>query len=1257
MAIITNKELEELLIKYKNGNDTLLIEILDKTSYLIDDVIKNQIYNETYDYELLFELGKFALIDAVKNYNGNKDFKYYAKLSIYYKLKNHLERYPNPGISKDNNVIYENINKILNINLKKQDYLYIRALIESESARAKICIKERFGYNGKCLSVSEIASKYRFNEEAVNNALNRFKNTLLEKYSDMSSKKIVVNKEELSKEFLKPSIFDYFVDSKEDVIWAVSMLPRKNVIYLKYGINLDQNNEIDTFNNNLIANELIKEINLILSEIKSYNFSILSHFKGFSKEQISYAITKLPSIYKDLVYMRYGTDLNKYNMVSHEVVKTINNIIIPELKDILNNIVNKDINKFFSEFTNFTREEVLAAIINLPKTYQSIIYSRYGSKLNEFNTISFSDIVILENNIIPLILKTLNKIKNNLNIFTVLDCHNKELLKKNLLELNNDYQILIYKRFVKKEEFSFDELKKLYLEALPELKGKIISDELLLKQAKRKRSGGRPLLELLSAYSKEEIIIAVNKLDSESKELVFKKYGQNLNEYHKLSDYDTIIYNQKNILRTLKRILSGKKRDYQNVSLLELLKDYSKEEIFEAVSKLDDKSKSLLYKKFGNGLDECHKLASDEARIYHDRKIFNTLRQILKQKTYKKHATSLFELLSDYSKEEIVLAVSKLDDERKNLLYQKYGANLDEYHKLSGEINIVYRNKDVIKTLRKVLNGKKISRIKHNLFELLSDYSKEEILKVYAELSIDEKKILISKYGANLDEYHKLDANLNNKLFTLINKMRRKMEINRNPLLERPKENKRRDKTLNGKGFFENFTEFDREDVLRVLNTLEEHHKVLIYKKYGQNLDEKHPLNSIERNQLHYILYKIMVDKLNGIESKYKKRIPFFEYFTEFDREEVINVLDTLEEHHKALIYKKYGLNLDENNSINRKESNQIHYIIHTIIPDKLNHKKKKAFKLMDYFDGYSKEEIRKAVEILNPKYQAIFYKKFGYNLEENNSLSKSEKDCLHQTIIKKLKLKLEGKELSEKSGPKPKNLLEKYPSKTKEEIVNAIETKLSLEERNLIYLKYGLSLMEDNDVSPRDKSKLKYIVNDKLAKILSSGKNNTLLSYFKDISYEELIKTLRTLSFEEQKLIIRKYGQNLNENNELSVKEERKINIICQKIRQVIDGNILFKAIPLSILINMPKDEYLSIINSLKLEEKDALFKYYGYDLESPSEIPYNVDLIIFVQEQVLPKLKKILLVNINNFDDAYKTIAINVSNKKDIVYKLGSK
>ena len=33
----------------------------------------------------------------------------------------------------------------------------------------------------------------------------------------------------------------------------------------------------------------------------------------------------------------------------------------------------------------------------------------------------------------------------------------------------------------------------------------------------------------------------------------------------------------------------------------------------------------------------------------------------------------------------------------KKLLYQRYGENLDEYHKLSEEINIVYRNKEVIK--------------------------------------------------------------------------------------------------------------------------------------------------------------------------------------------------------------------------------------------------------------------------------------------------------------------------------------------------------------------------------------------------------------------------------------------------------------------------------------------------------------------------------------------------------------------------------
>ena len=1351
------KNIDALIKEYQNGNKTLLKTILNNTNYYIEEIIKKYISNSAYDYELLYKIGEYALIDAINNYQSN-DFSSYAKLCILNKLKDFLKRYPNPSIDKNHTLMFENINKNLKLNINDKEYLTIRAFIEMQSAKLKVCIKERFGYYGRCLSNEEIALKYNYNLEGLTNALNNFCNKLTQKYlgsSYISSKESSFKEEKI---VLKSSIYDYFDGfSMEEVKYAISSIPKRDIIYLKYGHNLDQNNEIDDYNNNLIAYELIDVIKSFMESRRKNNNDFLSNFNGYAKEEVIYAISNLPKKERNIIYKRYNKNLEGFNIASYKEIEEIKNHIIPKLQDYLKNH-KITIKSIFEYFPDNTIEQVIYVISTLPISYKSIIIKRYGENLDEFNFLNDKEI-ILEKTIISRIKSSLSEIKDLSTITSILGVPNKEVLKACLKKLDEQDGSIIYQKYVLKKELNTNDLIRLYFIIIPKLKELIkLNNNLIINKLPNrtyeeiksaisklpenyqaivyKRYGhnldefnsidynernifykyifprlknpnlvvqtkkGQSLLELLSDYSKEQILLAISTLPKEEQTLTFKKYGEGLNEYHYLPKEEQKIIknlkikllfrlNKKKSFKVIKPKKEKIKNDKSGKSLLELLSDYSKEQILLAISTLPKEEQTLTFKKYGEGLNEHHTLPKEEQKIINNlkAKLLNRLNKKdfkpKKEKISKRDiGKTILEKFNTYSEEEIKAAIKLLSKKEQELIYKRYGVNLDEYNKVNKEEEQPIIN--AINRLKRTLQGKKTfisltERCKHLM---------DEIKIAFKKLSIPNQKYLVLKYGENLDEYHILELKERTKANNAT-----KMLIKH---LNNPQIKKRYRKLI------DILNEFNIEDIKKIISILTKEEQELIYKKYGESLDEYHTVSSEDNKTINNALNLIKNHLKNDMNKKIVRRKSknILEMLSMYSKEDILKAINKLSEEEQKIIFMKYGTNLNEKNriSLSDKENHRLRYIILKRIPALIENKQKCARSnkhFIDYFEGYSLVEIKDAISNLKKEHQEIIFARFGQNLDEINVISKSSYNSLKSTIIPLINKVLSGEMINTNKG-----IMDYFPNCSTLQLLSVIKH-LTLKEQELLFKKYGLNLDENNHIILNDKEnhQLSYIIlkripsliEDKqkyarsnkhlidyfegyslveikdaisnlkkehqeiifarfgqnldeinviskssynslkstiiplINKVLSGEMINTnkgIMDYFPNCSTLQLLSIIKHLTLKEQELLFRKYGLNLDENNLFNNNDNAKISFIRKKIKKMLNGDFLFQASPLSKIISMPKEEYISKINHLLASEREELYAYFGYDLERPEKVPFNLELINKVEKVIIPKI-----------------------------------
>ena len=140
---------------------------------------------------------------------------------------------------------------------------------------------------------------------------------------------------------------------------------------------------------------------------------------------------------------------------------------------------------------------------------------------------------------------------------------------------------------------------------------------------------------------------------------------------------------------------------------------------------------------------------------------------------------TIYECFEGYSTEKIDLVISKLSQEDKKILKLKYGDDLSSSCELSKEYRDKFYNLLIPKIMREL---KKSNRPKlRTIYQLLKEYSKEEIDLVISKLSKDEQELIKLRYGEdlNIPVHNIMDEKQNKKFYKLTHKMKKKLSDNR----------------------------------------------------------------------------------------------------------------------------------------------------------------------------------------------------------------------------------------------------------------------------------------------------------------------------------------------------------------------------------------------------------------------------------------------------------------------------------------------
>ena len=393
-------------------------------------------------------------------------------------------------------------------------------------------------------------------------------------------------------------------------------------------------------NPNYIPQKTSSTLQMPASYSRYYGKTVFDRIIGDNDELKKEVIRNLKDEWRDLFYRVYGEELDKKHETiskrdSQRIGSIISRVIDPAMltDDPVATVINGKPKKgkpevtIYSYFENVAKEDVKKAVHMADSKTQEIIYSRWGRTLNIDN-----DKWDEKNN--EFLVIALSKVKTNIDIL--------------------DEQ---------KKNYRFIELDK--------------------NRDGRKRF--KKFYEYFDGFSKLEVDRVLNKQPKEDILLIQKKYGDRLDGYTNFTDPKLQI-----IMKRIKYQLEHpdiKTRSKDKNNLLKYFEEYSKEEVYEAMSKIDSIYAEVLYTRYGKDLTEYNFVPKKIAS-----KCDNAIAELgkaLKNKDYKSHVKrngmNLYERYGDYTKEEIDYVVEHLKEPDLALIHERYGVSLLEFNPMAQE--------------------------------------------------------------------------------------------------------------------------------------------------------------------------------------------------------------------------------------------------------------------------------------------------------------------------------------------------------------------------------------------------------------------------------------------------------------------------------------------------------------------------------------------------------------------------------------------
>lgn len=418
------------------------------------------------------------------------------------------------------------------------------------------------------------------------------------------------------------SLFEYFKEyTYEEVLKAVNMLrdSYKNILYNKFDHNLNAISQVKRSNTGLFINEikpLIEEYLVTIAK-KNGRKSVFVWFENSSKENIIAAVNTLTPANSAIFYKRFGIDLDELNPLMPSEREALYDTIIPYLQNYIK-YKNKDSKRLFDYFEGFSEEEVINAIRLLPKEYLNIIIDKFGPKFDSNNYISIPRARLLEAKIIPKVKQIIMNLRRDKYLLEVFDTMEYNELYRALYSLKDSERELLYERY----GYGLDTINSTTVTAKRNLYEKVIPKLFEIWGLDYNFNYSIENKEITFYFPNKElkdIKLAINMLDDNDRNLVYARFGDNLDCINKVDNMAVLYYDVFNKIRdNLFRIRV--KSIINNAGLLTLLSEKEREDIQKAAkmicevnSELDDLD--LLIFILHNGIGVSSYRISDLVRI------------------------------------------------------------------------------------------------------------------------------------------------------------------------------------------------------------------------------------------------------------------------------------------------------------------------------------------------------------------------------------------------------------------------------------------------------------------------------------------------------------------------------------------------------------------------------------------------------------------------------------------------------------------
>ena len=379
----------------------------------------------------------------------------------------------------------------------------------------------------------------------------------------------------------------------------------------------------------------------------------------------------------------------------------------------------------------------------------------------------------------------------------------------------------------------------------------------------------KTIYEYFPEYSYLEINRALKRLPYKYQKVLSLKYHKIKNTIcvNKLSLED-----EKKFQEFLKYLEIKLEKRYQRKikTIYEYFPNYKEEEIDMVISTLVERSRKVLYLKYGNNLKnpiQNFVLNQEDAEYFYT-SVLESIRISLNNQD-KFHKT-IYDYFPEYSIEEIDPVIENLSERSKLLLKKKYGDNLKNpkiFYRLEGS-DAAYFKSSLIVTMKRYLTKKRGLKYNKTIYEYIPEYQKEQIDIVLDFLPEEVIKVLKMKYVGDIKEPTTIKK-LNKEEFQIFHNGL--LTIKRN--LER---NKRKIKTI-----YDYFSNYSEETIDKTLKTLPEKAKLILILKYG--LDFNNPINEpfLNYKQKRYFNCNVLPyirKRLNEHEDNYPENVNYQEY-------------------------------------------------------------------------------------------------------------------------------------------------------------------------------------------------------------------------------------------------------------------------------------------------------------------------------------------------------------------------------------------